>query len=457
MKIYFETFGCSANQASAETMRGIIRNTGFDFSSEAEADVYVCNSCTVKYTTEQKILHKIRQFGEQGKDVIVCGCMPEVQLDLILNANPEAFIVGVRSVNGLRDVLLKISGRTAVQNAEAEAETKTAENHNPNPLDYVPVRISSASPDGFLNLPKIRYHENIHICQISTGCRFGCSYCIVRLARGDLISFPPEEIVRDVQTAVAEGCSEIWLTSQDDSQYGMDFSKESPYADIRLPALLKQIADIPGDFKIRVGMMNPFSIKPILSELIDAFNHPKIYKFLHIPIQSASEDVLKTMNRHYSMKDVDEIIAAFKERFPDLTLFTDIIVGFCGETDADFEETTDWVQKYKPDKINISKYSPRPGTKAFPMRNLDSRILTARSRELTELTDKLKQETKNERIGNIEDVFISKYGKESGVLARTADYKPVVLNEKGLKPGMTVKAKIVEATPGYFIGELVQN
>lgn len=443
MKICFETFGCSANQASAETMRGIIRNMGFEFASENEADVYVCNSCTVKYTTEQKILHKIRTFGERGKDVIVCGCMPEVQLDLILNANPESYIVGVRSVNGLKEILQKIENKSS--------PTLIEENHN-----YVPVRLSSQTPDGFLNLPKIRYHDNIHICQISTGCRFGCSYCIVRLARGDLVSFPPEEIIEDVKTAVAEGCSEIWLTSQDDSQYGMDFSKESPYSEMRLPDLLNRIADLPGDFKIRVGMMNPFSIKPILPELVEAFDRPKIYKFLHIPIQSASEDILKTMNRHYSMTDVDEIIAAFKERFPDLTLFTDIIVGFCGETDSDFDKTVEWVQKHKPDKINISKYSPRPGTKAFTLRNLDSRILAVRSRELTEVTDRLKLETKNGRIGKTENVFISKYGKESGVLARTADYKPVVLNEKGLKPGMTAKVQIVEATPGYFIGQLIE-
>ena len=446
MKVYFETFGCSANQASAETMRGIIRRAGFDLSDESDADIYICNSCTVKYTTEQKILHKIRSFGESGKDVIVCGCMPEVQLDLILNANPEAYIVGVRSVNGLHDVLLKIKAKSV--KTKDEFDSDFSENQN-----FVPVRISSEKPDGFLNLPKIRYHDNIHICQISTGCFFGCSYCIVRLARGDLVSFEPDEIINDIQTAVAEGCSEIWLTSQDDSQYGMDFKIDSSHFGFRLPELLKQIAEIPGDFKIRVGMMNPFSISPILSELVDAFDHPKIYNFLHIPIQSASESVLKTMNRHYKMADVDLIISSFKERFPDLTLFTDIIVGFCGETDADFQETIDWVLKYKPDKINISKYSPRPGTKAFPLRNLDSRILTTRSKELTDVTNQLKQETKNQRIGNIEEVFVSKFGKESGVLARTADYKPIVLNEAGLKPGMSVKAKIVEATPGYFIGE----
>ncbi|MDR0767605.1 MAG: tRNA (N(6)-L-threonylcarbamoyladenosine(37)-C(2))-methylthiotransferase, partial [Methanosarcinales archaeon] len=351
MKIYFETFGCSANQASAETMRGIIKNAGFELTDETDADVYICNSCTVKYTTEQKILHKIRTFGERGKDVIVCGCMPEVQLDLVLNANPESYILGVRSVNGLNDLLQKISakisdknfGKNFAKNSDKSFDKNSTEIENRSALDHIPVRISSQQPEGFLNLPKIRYHDNIHICQISTGCKFSCSYCIVRLARGDLVSFPPEEIIEDIQTAVAEGCSEIWLTSQDDSQYGMDFSKDSPYANIRLPELLKQIAALPGDFKVRIGMMNPFSILPILPELVDAFDHPKIYNFLHIPIQSASEDVLKTMDRHYSMNDVDIIIAAFKERFPDMTLFTDVIVGFCGETDSDFEKTIKWV------------------------------------------------------------------------------------------------------------------
>ena len=451
INIYFETFGCSANQASAETMLGIIRSAGFELVSEADADIYICNSCTVKYTTEQKILHKIRTFGELGKDVIVCGCMPEVQLDLILNANPEALILGVRSVSSLRGLLENLNKKheTNSKSADQSADFST---HS-----YVPVRVSSQTPEGFLNLPKVRYHDNIHICQISTGCLFGCSYCIVRLARGDLISFSPDDIVSDIKAAVAEGCSEIWLTSQDDSQYGMDFPKTSEHFGIRLPDLLNRITEVPGDFKIRVGMMNPFSILPILPKLVDAFDHPKIYKFLHLPIQSASEAVLKTMNRHYKMSDVDEIISQFKNRFPNLTLFTDIIVGFCSETDADFDETVSWIQKHKPDKINISKYSPRPGTKAFPLRNLDSRILTARSKTLTEITTQIKQDTKNQRLGGVEEVFISKYGKESGVLARTADYKPVVLNEPGLKPGEYADVQIIEATPGYFIGKLIEK
>ncbi|WP_332881994.1 tRNA (N(6)-L-threonylcarbamoyladenosine(37)-C(2))-methylthiotransferase, partial [Methanosarcina horonobensis] len=199
------------------------------------------------------------------------------------------------------------------------------------------MRISE--PLGFLNVPRERSNPNIHICQISQGCNFACSYCIVKHARGKLRSFPPEEIVEDIRSAVADGCREIWLTSQDDSQYGMDTG-------VKLPELLHMISEISGDFKVRVGMMNPFSVLPILDDLVDAFDSDKIFKLLHLPIQSASHPVLKKMNRLHKMDDVDEIITKFRTRFEDLSLFTDIIVGFCDETDEDFEETVEWVKKY---------------------------------------------------------------------------------------------------------------
>ena len=325
MKVHLETFGCSASQAAAETMAGIIRSAGHDLVSAEEADVYICNTCTVKYTTEQKILYQIRRFGEAGKEVIVTGCMPEVQSDLILNADPEAVIVGVNAVSKIRDALSVTEARlcrkrsagietVGADTAGADAAGAGAADARPSP-----VRLFSEKPEGFLNMPKIRYNENIHICQISTGCNFSCSYCIVSLARGRLISFPPEEIVADIRSAVEEGCREIWITSQDDSQYGMDFRKGSPYEGLRLPGLLRMIAEIPGNFKIRVGMMNPFSVMPILDDLIEAFKSPKIYKLLHLPIQSASESVLETMNRRHKMSDTALIIEKFREAFPEIS------------------------------------------------------------------------------------------------------------------------------------------
>lgn len=435
MKIYLESFGCSASQASGEVIKAAVKKLGhelLDAQRASSAELYICNSCTVKYTTEQKILSKIRSMGEQGIEVIVSGCMPEVQLEDILHANPEAHILGVNAISHIGEILSTIEKR----NREGLPEKR--------------LEILSSKPTGFLNVSRERTNPNIHICQISQGCNFACSYCIVRLARGRLYSFPPEEIVSDIQTAVSEGCREIWLTSQDDSQYGIDIG-------FRLPELLRLISDIPGDFKIRVGMMNPFSVLPILEELVEAFDSDKIFKLLHLPIQSASHSVLKRMNRLHKMESVDTIITKFRARFEDLSLFTDIIVGFCGESEEEFQETVEWVKKYQPEKINISRYSPRPHTKAFSFRNLDSRISAKRSHYLHKVCEEIKIKSKKQMIGWQGRVFVSKYTELGDVLTRTDSYRPIVIKGSKLKPGEYADVEILAAKPGYFLGKLLED
>ncbi|KKG09996.1 tRNA (N(6)-L-threonylcarbamoyladenosine(37)-C(2))-methylthiotransferase [Methanosarcina sp. 2.H.A.1B.4] len=434
MKVYLESFGCSASQASAEIMKASVERLGHELLSPdaaGQAEVYICNSCTVKYTTEQKILYKIRIMGEKGVQVIVSGCMPEVQLEDILHANPEAHILGVNAVSRLGELLSSIEKRRMGGLPGGEH-----------------LELRTSEPLGFLNVPRERSNPNIHICQISQGCNFACSYCIVKHARGKLRSFPPEEIVKDIRSAVAEGCREIWLTSQDDSQYGMDTG-------VKLPELLRMISEIPGDFKVRVGMMNPFSVLPILDDLVDAFDSDKVFKLLHLPIQSASHSVLKNMNRLHKMDSVDTIITKFRARFEDLSLFTDIIVGFCYETDEDSEETIEWVKKYRPEKINISRYSPRPHTKAFSFRNLDSRISAQRSHDLHKVCEQIKLKSKQEMIGWKGRAFVSKYTEMGDVLTRTDSYRPVVISGSTLKPGEYTKVEITSAKPGYFLGRII--
>jgi MiaB-like tRNA modifying enzyme len=436
MKIYLESFGCSASQASAEIMKASLKKLGHELlgpHTADQAEVYICNSCTVKYTTEQKILHKIRSKGEKSMEVIVSGCMPEVQLEDILHANPEAHILGINAISRLGDLLSSIEKRNAQGLARSEH-----------------LEIHTSELSGFLNVPRERANSNIHICQISQGCNFACSYCIVKQARGKLRSFPPDEIVEDIRSAVADGCREIWLTSQDDSQYGMDMG-------LRFPELLSRISEIPGNFKVRVGMMNPFSVLPILDDLVDAFDSDKIFKLLHLPIQSASHNVLKKMNRLHKIDAVDTIITRFRSRFEDLSLFTDIIVGFCDETEKDFNETVEWVKKYRPEKVNISRYSPRPHTKAFSFRNLDSRISVQRSHELHKVCELIKIESKQAIIGWKGRVFVSKYTELGDVLTRTDSYRPVVISGSNLRPGHYAEIEIISAKPGYFLGKLIRE
>jgi len=429
MKVHVSTFGCSANQASAEVMMATIRSLGHELVSEKNADVVVLNTCTVKYSTEQKILHKIRELGEKGREVIVAGCMPEVQLEDIIHNNPDAHILGVNSISRIGDVLNSI------------AEPQLSSHH----ISRQALHVFSSEPQGFINVPRFRFNSNIHICQLSQGCNNACSYCIVRFVRGPLKSFDPDSIVDDIRQGVAEGCREIWLTSQDNAQYGTDIG-------YLLPQLLKRICDIPGDFKVRVGMMNPFSVLPILDELLNAFDHDKIYKLAHLPIQSASNDVLKRMNRFHSIEEANHIINCFRDRFDDLTLFTDIIVGFPGEQDADFMKTVEWVREYRPEKVNISRYTPRPHTKALEYRNIDSRIVAQRSNELHTVCEEVKIAVRKSMMGWKGRVFISKEAKVKGLMARTASYKPVVIPESSAIPGSYCEVEIFDATPGYFLG-----
>ena len=428
MKVHVSTYGCSASQASAEIMKASIRDNGHELVPEKDADVLVINTCTVKYTTEQKILHKIAAAGDSGKEVIVSGCMPEVQLEDILHQNPQAHILGVNSVSRITDVIDSI----------ALGESGSGKGR---------MQLFMDEPEGFQNVPRIRYNPNIHICQLSQGCNFSCSYCIVSIARGKLRSFKPQEILNDISSAVSDGCREIWLTSQDNGQYGTD-------GDVLLPELLKMICDIPGHFKLRVGMMNPFSVLPILDDLLDAFDNEKVYKLLHLPIQSASDEVLERMNRYHDISAANDIIHRFRERFPDLTLFTDIIVGFPGETDQDFKLTFDWVKEFRPDKVNISRYTPRPHTQAWTLRKIDSRIIVRRSNELHTLCEGIKLEAKNSMIGWEGEVFISKEAKTKGMMARTDSYKPVVIPDCNRLPGTVCRVRVYDATAGYFLGEV---
>ncbi|WP_321420627.1 tRNA (N(6)-L-threonylcarbamoyladenosine(37)-C(2))-methylthiotransferase [uncultured Methanomethylovorans sp.] len=434
MKVHVSTFGCSANQASAEVMMATIRSLGHELVSEKNADVVVLNTCTVKYSTEQKILHKIWELGEKGREVVVAGCMPEVQLEDIIHNNPAAHILGVNSISRIGDILNSIaSPEISSQNTSRQA-----------------LHVFSHEPQGFINVPRFRFNSNIHICQLSQGCNNACSYCIVRFVRGPLRSFNPDPIVEDIRQGVAEGCREIWLTSQDNAQYGMDLGYQ-------LPQLLERICDIPGDFKVRVGMMNPFSVLPILDELLNAFEHDKIYKLVHLPIQSASNDVLKKMNRFHSIEEANHLISCFRDRFDDLTLFTDIIVGFPGEKDTDFMKTVEWVKEYRPEKVNISRYTPRPHTKALEYRNIDSRIVAQRSNELHSVCEKVKIAVRKSMMGWTGRVFISKEAKVKGLMARTASYKPVVIPESSAIPGSYCEVEIFDATPGYFLGRVNLN
>jgi MiaB/RimO family radical SAM methylthiotransferase len=228
-------------------------------------------------------------------------------------------------------------------------------------------------------------------------------------------------LVRKVEQALDHGAKEILVTSQDTAAYGMD-------GDDRLPDLLKAICDLPGDFRVRVGMMNPDNLAEVLDGMIEAYQNPKVYRFLHLPVQSGSDRIIHEMGRAYTSQGYMEMVRRMRSSLPELTLSTDVITGFPGETDDDHRRTVELVEQLRPNIINVTRFSRRPGTVADLMKGqIAGWVSKERSRELTRSRFRISSEINASKVGRTYSVLIDEKGKGSSVMARTDDYLPVVI------------------------------
>jgi len=352
-KAYVETYGCAANQADSEFMAGILMQAGFEATgAQADADLIIVNTCIVKTPTENRITRRIQEIAKEGKPLVVAGCMPKTSQRKIERIAPAASIVGPDSIMKIADVAkAALEGRKLIF---------VSDERKPKP-----------------GLPRVRAKKEIGIIPIAIGCLGSCSYCATRFARGKLKSYPIDCIVAETKRLVVDGCKEIWLTSEDNSCYGLDIGTD-------LAELIEKVSAVPGDFKIRVGMMNPTHIRDekLLKRLIGAYKNPKVSKFLHVPVQSGSDRILNAMKRGYAVADFEKIIAAFRAEISSIYVSTDVIVGFPGETEEDFQKTVALIEKIKPGKVNISKFGPRTGTEAARMQRLPDATVGERSKAL---------------------------------------------------------------------------
>ncbi len=298
---------------------------------------------------------------------------------------------------------------------------------------------------------KIRKNQLVGITEIASGCLGACAYCIVKFARGNLKSRKIEEILKEIENSLKDGCKEIWITSQDCGCYGLDIQ-------MNLADLLRQIVEINGDFKIRVGMMNPNHMKPILGELIEIYKNPKIYKSIHIPVQSGSDKILKSMRRGYKVKNFEKIVKEFRKIFPNITLSTDIIVGFPSEKESDFKETIEMIKRVRPDIVNISKFAPRPRTKAKRMKQLDNMVIKKRSKRLADLVRKIGMEKNKEWLSKECEILVTEKGKRKNqLMGRNEYYKPVIFEGKKNVMGKFLKVKITNFGLTHLNAETIRN
>jgi threonylcarbamoyladenosine tRNA methylthiotransferase CDKAL1 len=420
MKFYIETYGCTANFGNSQDAAEALEEKGHVTSSLEEADAVIVNTCAVTEKTERKILRRLSLL--QGKRLVVAGCLSA--------ALPES----IRQIS-CRD-------RLGLLNRSSAEKIEDLFRHS---VSASPPTSSKCYPYASNIAPKSR--QNLcGIVNIATGCNGGCSYCIVRKARGKLVSRKPIEVIEDMQRLTSSGIAEVQIAAQDTTAYGSEIGTN-------LAELLERLTDVPGNFILRVGMMNPDTALPIKEDLVRAFRSTKIYRFLHIPVQSGSNKILKNMGRRYSAEDFLEIVRYFRSSYSDITIITDAIVGFPGETEGDFRETIGLIERLQPDKVNITRFSPRPGTLAAELYDMPDRIKKDRSRELTNLWLKIAAQRNKRYEGEVLDALVTERGRNGTMKARAKNYLGIVV-PGDLSLGSLIKVKVTASNPNYLSGHV---
>lgn len=417
MKVYVEAYGCTQNYGEARLMQEALLGSGHTITAaEADADAHVLVTCTVVETTERKMARRMAELAAYEKPLVVAGCMAAAQRDRVRALVPRAKLLPPRKWPQIVEL---IGAGTACGDRAAEIE---------------------ATSLGWRDA----------IVPIAQGCAGRCTYCITRVARGQVASYSIDAIVGQVRRHVDLGVREVKLTGQDTAAYGLD-------AGTSLAALLRAVDDIPGEFRLRVGMADPLTVYPIQDELVAAFATDKVFKFLHLPVQSGDDRILEAMRRQYTVSQFEEIVRTFRRTYPEITLSTDVIVGFPGESEDQFEATMELMGRVRPDIVNVTRFSPREGTPAatMPGRIVGWRV-KERSRRLTRFRFQISRESHERFVGREVDVLVTEPGKPGTVLARTPEYRQVVLPEPATI-GEFLRVKIDGARATDLSGRVVTN
>ncbi|MBN1645177.1 tRNA (N(6)-L-threonylcarbamoyladenosine(37)-C(2))-methylthiotransferase [Candidatus Woesearchaeota archaeon] len=427
INILVKSFGCSANFSDGEAIKGMLKNAEFNIvdNDREEIAMVILNICTVK--GDEKSLNEIKKTLEKHPHcfLVVAGCIPKHLIPEIKKIKENLTIVNTHNI---KDIVSAVE-ETIHDNPQKLIEPK----RKPKIL-----------------LDKIRDNPIIGIVPISNGCLGKCSYCSVKLIKGKLYSYPADLIIKEIENCIKQGCKEIWITAQDTACYGKDI-------DTNIVELLEKVLLIEGDFYVRLGMGNPQHIKENLGGLISALKHPKMFKFLHIPVQSGSNPVLRAMKREYTVDDFKEIIKTFKTAIPEITIATDIIVGFPGETEKQFYDSIKLIQEIKPDVLNISKFAARPYTAAANKEDkINGAEIKERSKKMTDTFDFIAFEQNRKWKNWAGEILIDETGKYGTMKGRNFAYKPIIIKED-CQIGDKVKVRIEKATKHDLRAEKILN
>ena len=415
------TVGYSPNYADSEQMAGLLKEAKFELlDDEEKADIVIFNTCMVG-PTESAFLAHLQELKEKQpyKIIIIAGCIPQFNPSKVRQYS----LLGNRSIHKIVEV---------VEEALHDNVLQMLEHDGMPPLD----------------LPRVRRNPIVEILPINRGC-VECCFWSKPQQRESLVSYPMAEIIAEAGQALQDGVKEIWLTSQDAGCYGFDLGTD-------LPTLLKELVKLPGDFKIRIGTTNPEYLLKIKNGLFPLLLHPKIFQFLHLSVLAGNDYVLKKMTRNYTAEEFISAVQELRAQVPEITLMTDITVGFPAETDEQHFDTLTLLRKTAPDVVNISQFWRWPKTPAAKLESLSAEVVSHRSKVITDMFCNIAK-IQNERwLGWEGEILIDEKGSEKEWIGRNYTYKPVKV-EGDFVLGQKVKVKINSAGMFDLGGEVLKS
>ncbi|MCM1034336.1 MAG: tRNA (N6-isopentenyl adenosine(37)-C2)-methylthiotransferase MiaB [Paludibacter sp.] len=436
-RFYIETYGCQMNVADSEVVAAIMQTADYELTEqEANADVVLLNTCSIRDNAEQKILSRLQYFGSQrkkhaGRIVGVIGCMAERVGQELIEKHGVNFAAGPDAYLDIPNLLAQCEQGMPAINVEL-SKTETYR-------DIIPSRIGNPI-SGFVSIMR--------------GCNNFCSYCVVPYTRGRERSRDVESILAEVRDLQARGYKEVTLLGQNVNSYRF----ERDGMTLAFPELLEMVAEAVPDMRIRFTTSHPKDMSDKTLEVIA--QHKNLCKFIHLPVQSGSNRILSLMNRKYTREWYLERIAAIRRILPDATIGTDVFCGFHSETEEDHRQTLSLMRKVGFDTAFMFKYSERPGTyasKHLPD-DISEETKIRRLNEIIALQNQLSLESNQRDVGKTFEVLVEGFSKRSNeqLYGRTSGYKTVVFPRKGRRIGELIQVRILSCSAATLIGEVVE-
>ncbi len=438
--VYIETYGCQMNFADSEIVASLLTKANHTIVTDIEAADYILiNTCAIRDNAEQRIrkrLHELRALQQRHKQVRIgiLGCMAErLQSQLMVEEENVSFVVGPDAYRRLPELLASV--RTPGTKA-AETELSTTETY----ADIEPVRLGSNGISAYISIMR--------------GCQNYCAYCVVPYTRGRERSRDPETIVSEARNLFEQGYKEVTLLGQNVNSYR--YASEDGNVDF--PELMHRVSSISPLLRVRFATSHPKDLSDRLLEVMAS--HSNICKCIHLPVQSGSDRMLKLMNRHYDSAWYLDRIAAIRRYMPDCSITTDVIAGFCTETEEEHQMTLEMFRKVRYDYAYMFKFSMRPDT--FAAKHLEDDIpeaeKTRRLEEIIALQGQIALENNRKEIGKTFEVLVEgeSHRSKEQLFGRNSQNKVIVFDRHDAQPGQYIQVKVTDCTAATLKGEIVQ-